>query len=150
MKIKLSAGNVKDVGKNCFFDNYWTVPCSAFISRKCVDHFIHGTVRPNWLACRTVGLSLVKNKESSSILDQFYSELLMDVIVSSSANLDVSNFEMKSQVFIVVAICSKYILVSCQAGKRTSKEVVESRTTQRAILKFEPSSVTILNIFYPF
>ena len=47
--------------------------------------------------------------------------------------MDVSNFEIEiAQVFIVVAICSKYILVSCQAGKRTSQEVVKSRRTQQA------------------
>ena len=109
------------------FGIYFTKMCGPFYSRNSTTQLIG---MPN---CWSI-LSKDKNKESSSILDQFYSELLMDVIVSSSANLDVSNFEMKSQVFIVVAICSKYILVSCQAGKRTSKEVVESRTTQRAIL----------------
>ena len=80
------------------------------------------------------------------------SELLMYIIVSSSANLDVSNFEMKSQVFIVVAICSKYILVSCQAGKRTSKEVVERRRTQQTG-HFEPPIICYIynfEIFYPF
>ena len=45
-----------------FWDLNRTVPCSAFISWYCSNHFIHGTVWPN---CRpkAVGLSLISKLE---------------------------------------------------------------------------------------